>query len=189
MVSVHDYTYYKLRKLDPLVWFTFIRCVKLFLQLFDVFVQLLGGSSILKGSKKEQKEAGRYEKSAHVLKVVSRGAIMYDVNHDETNFLYLHHSYVHPNYILKHENAILLTVKNDRAIFCVSDKDVSAYSSKTGPFVNPNLFISATKLIVLPIEHFHRLAKDRGDPFEKDDIRITIIHMTGRCGSTIIGTL
>ena len=188
MVSVRDYSYYNARKLDPIVWLTFIWCLKIFLQVVDLFLSLLFGKSLLKGSSKEQKDASTtYEKSAHIVKVLSRGTINLASNHDEANFLYMHDSYVHPNYILEHKNVILKTVKKDRAIFCVSDEDVSAYSSTLGPFLLANLFTSATKLIILPIKHFHRLAEERGDPFTTDNLKVTIIHMTTRCGSTLLG--
>ena len=77
-------------------------------------------------------------------------------------------------------------VNTKYAIFCVSEKDVCPLDTSIGPFAYVNMFIAARKLIFLPINHFHRLAEESGDPF-KNNLKITMIHMTARCGSTLLG--
>ena len=187
--SVKDYGYYKMRKLDPIIWFLLILVVKALLYIMDIFLRLCFDVSLLNGTRLEQERSKEYEHSGHILKIYGRGTISLFGNHDETNFLYLHDKYVHPNYILEHENVSLMGVDDKRAYFCVSNKDVDPFDSSTGPFLWANTFIAAEKLLILDIAHFHRLAECRGDPFQKDNLKITIIHMTTRCGSTLIGQM
>ena len=84
---------------------------------------------------------------------------------------------------------MLMGVDDKRAYFCISDEKVDPYHSSVGPFLWANTFIAIKKILILDINHFHRLAKVRGDPFEKGQLDITIIHMTSRCGSTLLGQI
>ena len=79
--------------------------MKLGLFVLDFLTDRVLGISFLQGSKKDRAEAARsYEKSAHILKVVTRGTINLAAYHDESNFLYFHHSYIHPKYILENKH-------------------------------------------------------------------------------------
>ena len=186
MVSVNDYSYYSLRKWDPIFWFGFLRMIKLLIWLLDKLLIAIQGTSILNGSQQERERSKNYELSAHVVKVLGRGTICLIENHDESNFLYIHESYQHPSYILKHDNIVLKGINRDKAIFVVTDENVCALDTSIGPFAYVNTFIAAKKLIFLPLEHFHKLAEEAGNPF-KNDLDIVMIHMTARCGSTLLG--
>ena len=140
----------------------------------------------LNGYKKEVKRSLEYENSAHMVKVIARGTINLIENHDEENFLYLHDSYIHPSLILKHDNIVLKGINSKYAIFCVSENNVCTLDTSIGPFAWANMFIASKKLIFLPLKHFHRLAEESGDPF-RNNLRISMIHMTARCGSTLLG--
>ena len=188
MASVNDYSYYLLRKWDPIFWFGFIKALKLILFLFDKILELFFGSSLLRGTSEERKLSKNYENSAHVVKVIGRGTICLIENHDESNFLYLHESYQHPSFIAKHDNIVLKGVNKKHAIFCVSEKNVCTLDTSIGPFAFINMFIAAKKLIFLPLKSFHRLAEEIGDPF-KNDLKVVMIHMTARCGSTLLGEM
>ena len=143
--------------------------------------------SLLDGTKEEQERSKQYECSAHIINIYSRGSINLYGNQNERNFLYLHDRYVHPKFILEHEHVILMGLDEKRAYFCIAKDGVDPSHSSIGPFLYANTFIAAEKLIILPIDDFHRLANERGDPFMIDDLKITIIHMTIRCGSTLLG--
>ena len=93
---------------------------------------------------------------------------------------------MHPSYILRRDNVVLKGVNTKHAIFCVSDDNVCTLDTSIGPYAFVNTFIAAEKLIFLPLKHFHRLASENGNPFN-NNIRITMIHMTARCGSTLLG--
>ena len=56
-------------------------------------------------------------------------------------------------------------------------------------------FHECEKLVILPLESLHKLAADLGDPEGADkDVslqkiggrKVTLIHMTARCGSTLL---
>jgi len=188
MVSVYDYSYYSLRKWDPIFWFGFVKILKLMFYIVDILLSLFKGTSILYGTIEERSRSHEYEYAAHVVKVLARGTIFLVENHDRSNFLYLHEAYVHPSSILKQDNIVLKGINKNFAIFCVSDKDVCTLDTTIGPFAFVNTFIAARKLIFLPMQHFHRLAQESGDPFE-NNLNIAIIHMTARCGSTLLGKM
>ena len=188
MVSIKDYSYYSLRLWDPIFWFGFIKFCKAILFLLDLVSSSVFGYSILNGSNDEKEKSKKYETSAHVVKVLGRGTINLIENHDKDNFLYLHDSYVHPSVILKQDNIVLKGLNAKYAIFCVSDKNVCTLDTSIGPFAWVNMFIAANKLIFLPIKHFHRLADESGDPF-RNNLKISMIHMTARCGSTLLGII
>lgn len=186
MLSVKDYSYYSLRKWDPIFWFGFLRMLKLLIWMIDRLFVLIQGTSILQGTEKERQLSKNYENSAHVVKVLGRGTICLIENHNEDNFLYLHESYQHPSYILKHDNIVLKGINGTNAIFVETDKDVCSLDTSIGPFAYVNTFLAAKKLIFLPLQHFHRLAEDAGNPFKKN-VDVVMIHMTARCGSTLLG--
>ena len=183
-----QYFYYQKRKLDPFFWLLLITFFKLILCVIDFFLDRIFGISVLYGNRHEREKLSRsYEKSAHILRIVSRGTINLFHPHDESNFLYIHDSYAHPNYILENENVVLKTVTQKSAIFVVSDKNVSAYDSEVGPFLCANTFIVAKYLVILPLTSFVKLSQEAGDPIKKHNLKITFIHMTTRCGSTLLG--
>ena len=185
----HPYSYYTKRTLDPIIWLTFIRCINLILTIFDFILDRIFGSSFLHGSKRERIEAANtYEKSAHIVRIITKGTINLSAYHDETNFISIHDSFTHPNFVLENKNVILKTITKDKAIFFVSDKNVNAYDAKYGPFSFGNIFVTAKYLVILPIHSFHRLAEEAGDPIKRNRTKITIIHMTARCGSTLLST-
>ena len=183
------YDYYKNRKFDPIFWFLFIILLRGIICIFDKLLWLCFSHSVLKGNKRQQEMSKKYEHSAHIMNVYARGTNNLLSIHDETNFLCLHERYVHPKYILKNDNVILMDVDQKCAYFCISDENVDTCHSSVGPFLWGNNFVSIKKLLILDINHFHRLAKVRGNPFEKDNLNITIIHMTMRCGSTLLGQI
>ena len=188
MYSIKDYSYYALRKWDPIFWFGFLKILKLIISIVNKVTYFILGRSILKGSEEEIKLSKQYENSAHLVNVLGRGTISLIENHDESNFLYIHDSYQHPSYILKNDNIVLKGLNSRYAIFCVSEKSICTLDTSIGPFAYVNTFIAAEKLIFLPLEHFHRLAKETGSPFKKE-LRVVMIHMTARCGSTLLGMI
>ena len=173
--SSTDYGYYKLRKLDPIIWWAFILCLKGVVFLVDIILRLCFDYSVLNGSRLERNKSSLYDHSAHIIKIYGRGTISLFGNHTETNFLYLHDKYVNPSYILEHDNVSLMGIDHKRAYFCVSKENVDPYSSSTGPFLWANTFIAADKQLIIDLPDFHTLAGIRGDPFEKDNLKITII--------------
>ena len=57
------------------------------------------------------------------------------------------------------------------------------YDTSKGPFLWIKQYLAAKKLVVIPHSTLHRLAVEVGHP---TDIKLTIINMTCRCGSTLL---
>ena len=81
--------------------------------------------NLLNGSKKERKEAELAGRKAQLVKIWARATTITAAEHDLTNFLYAHHSYVSPNYVLAHDNVALHSFTKDLVIFAVSDPQVT----------------------------------------------------------------
>ena len=47
-------------------------------------------------------------------------------------------------------------------------------------------FFSAKKLVIMPHSSFNRLASEVGDPVDR---KLTLVNMTARCGSTLLGQM
>ena len=93
MLSVDDYWYHSLGKVDWIFWFGFLRVVKFVLWILDLTGTVVHGTSILNGTKHEQEQSKSYETLAHVVKVLGRRTICLSENLDKKIFLYLHESY------------------------------------------------------------------------------------------------
>ncbi len=80
-----------------------------------------------------------------------------------TSFLiFLSKRYVHPDYILDHDDVTLHGVTPTHAFFCVSRHDV--YDATTYPFTFLLQFLQSHKMVIVPHSTFHRLADSVGDP-------------------------
>jgi len=128
------------------------------------------------GSKGDRLKAQKYEHSAQVVQVHWRAHYQMSVLPLKRNFLYSHDRYVHPNYILEHNNVTLLQVCKHYAIFCVTDPNVDVFDTKQNPFMFISQFELSQKLVFLPIESFHRLAKEVGDP----NVPVMVCNTTAR---------
>ncbi|CAM6054407.1 unnamed protein product [Sphagnum tenellum] len=125
-----------------------------------------------------------YEHSAQVVNILGRGAYSIVYNHQLENFVYYHVKYVHPRYILEHDNITMYGITPTHAFFCVThDPTKNVNDIAVGPFVALSQFIFAQQLIVVPHSTLHRLAEEVGDPTDRT---VSIMDMTGRCGSTLI---
>ena len=93
MLSVDDYWYHSLGKVDWIFWFGFLRVVKFVLWILDLTGTVVHGTSILNGTKHEQEQSKSYETLAHVVKVLGRRTICLSENLNKNIFLYLHESY------------------------------------------------------------------------------------------------
>ena len=47
-------------------------------------------------------------------------------------------------------------------------------------------FFAAKKLVIMPHSSLNRLASEVGDPVDR---RLTLVNMTARCGSTLLGQM
>jgi len=133
-----------------------------------------------------EREAARYyERSAHLVTVKWKAHYSPFWFHFLENFLYQHEAYVDPRLILELKNVSLFQVTRNYALFCVTAPDVDIYDTKKYPFMFVSHYDKCEKIIILPINSFHKLAAELGDP----DVPVVINHMTNRCGSTLISQM
>ena len=149
----------------------------------DFFLDLLFGYTITRGTRVERERAKDYENSAQIATIMGRGSYTIVMNHQLHHYCLRHEKYVHPKYILEHDNVTLQGVTPTHAFFCVSDPDVNVYDTANGPFLFVKQYVAAKKLLIVPHSTLHRLAAEVGDPIDR---KVTFINMTARCGSTLL---
>ncbi len=171
--------------MDEFIFYILLLLTKWFLWMVELITDLLFGYTFTSGTRSEREEAKKYEKSAQLVNVKWRARPV-DLMHCRLeHFLYIHEKYIDPRYVLKHAYVTLLTVEKDCAIFCVSDPGVNVYDTKLYPFVFLAHYMVAKKLVIIPLESFNHLADEIGDP----KVNVSLVHMTLRCGSTLISQI
>ena len=100
------------------------------------------------------------------------------------DFLTWHIKAVHPNYILR-PTVSLYAVTEEVAVFVETPEGIDIFRSDINPFLYIAQFQHCKRVITMPIQSFHRLAREIGDPSKP----VIWISNTGRCGSTILGQL
>ena len=178
------------------------------LSVIDFFLDVLFGYTIQHGTREERKKSEEYESSAQVVNITARGTYSVLLITQLYNFVWRHERYVHPRYVLEHDNITLMGVTPTHAFFCVSDPDFDVLdtqvnSSRTyipiferifsrsssfqvAPFLWIAQFDVAKKLVIMPHSSFNRLAAEIGDPRDR---KVTFVNMTARCGSTLLGQI
>ncbi len=133
--------------------------------LVDLILDPVIGYKLSSGSIQERHLASEsYEHSAQLATILGRGTYSIINMHALHNFCLLHERYVHPNHVLDHDHITLQSVTPNHAIFCVSSEDMDVYNTSKYPFVWAKQFFTAKKLVIMPLESFHRLAEEVGDP-------------------------
>ena len=125
-----------------------------------------------------------YEESAHVYKILYRHRSQANIEFSsKDDFIYIHERFCHPSIALK-DMVSLYSVTLKEAVF-VDCGNVDVFDSTIDPFVYNVQFSSAIKIIILPIDSFHRISKEIPLP------KIPIIHLANhsRCGSTLVTKL
>ena len=171
--------------MDEIFFYWFLLFLKGLLWVVELFTDLIFGYTLTGGSRKEREEAKEYEKSAHLVNVRLKGRPIDLIPHSLWNFLYTHEKYVSPRFILENKHVTLFTAGKECVVFCVSDPEVDVYDTKKFPFVFYAHYYIVEKLVIIPVEHFNRLADELGDP----KVDVSLVHMTTRCGSTLISQM
>ena len=92
---------------------------------------------------------------------------------------------MNPTKLLSMDNATLHSINTEEAIFCISKQGVRVTDSSVGPFLWSSGFLNAEQLAIVPLHHLHTLASQSVNLLEPN-LQIAVIHMTGRCGSTLL---
>ncbi len=169
--------------MDFLLEYWILCIARTVLNLLDLIFDALLGVTFQAGSTRESRLATKsYHHSAQIAKIIWRAKPHVKKETRLCNFLYKHEEYVSPDVILEQENVTLMAVERDYALFAMSDPGVDIYDPTKFPFVFISQYLEAKKLVVVPIESFHKLAEKVGDP------KVPVIFMgtTHRSGSTLL---
>lgn len=99
---------------------------------------------------------------SQVVKIWFRGTISLGEIHGPWNFLLQHQSYVHPKFVLENDKASLMGCDQEKAWFCISDKNV--FETSKAPFLHFAQLLWAQKLVIMPWSSVYRLGDAVGDP-------------------------
>jgi len=171
--------------MDDAFNYWFLQIALALLWCLDLITDLLFGFTCSGGTKAEREAAKFYQNSGHLVSVKWKARYTPFWYMFKNNFLCVHEKYIHPEYILEKRNVSLFTVTKDYALFCVTPPKVDIYNTKQYPFTFIAHYNLCEKLIFLPIDSFHRLSEELGDP----KIPVMINHMTARCGSTLLAQM
>ena len=150
--------------------------LNIFLHLFyTILVTLLNKSSKLTPS---------YERSATIHRILWKRKWIEVAECTPGDFLTWPLSNVHPKYILK-QNVSLYAITKDVAVFIETPEGIDIQRSDVHPFLYMAQFEQCQRVITIPIQFFHRLAGEIGDP----SCQVILLSNTGRCGSTIVGQI
>ena len=132
-----------------------------------------------------EKSQNCFESSCQIVDVLlfSTLAIFHDVQL-QRNFFWKHNKYVHPNYILIHDNVTLYGFTETHVFFCVTNEGVDIHDINQFPFQAIGLKLMCKKLIIMKMEFFHQLGEEIGDPIGS---KVGCIQYTARSGSTLLG--
>ena len=89
----------------------------------DIILDMLFGFTIRQGSLNERIMSKSYEYSAQLVDIMAWGTHSYLLTVPK-NYVWRHNKYVHPRYVLEHDNITLMGVTPTHAYFCVSDPKV-----------------------------------------------------------------
>ncbi len=97
------------------------------------------------------------------------------------DFILGHSRFGHPDIILQ-DNVTLYAVHPTYAVFVETDPDKSVDASNVHAFMKTAQFEYAKRVVIIPIESFHRMAQKVGAP----NNRVVFLLTTGQCGSTLV---
>ena len=120
----------QLMKVDMGIFYWIMCTFRGFVTIIDHVLDILFGYTIQHGSREERRKSKEYEHSAQVVSLMGRGAYSVVLNHQLHNFVWRHERYVHPKYVLEHDNITLMGVTPTHAFFCVSEPDFDIYETK-----------------------------------------------------------
>ena len=133
---------------------------------------------------RSSQKAQSYDKSATIHRILWKRKWMEVTECNPADFITWPITRIHPKCILK-RNVSLYAITKDVAVFVETPDGIDIYSSDFHPFLYMAQFQQCQRVITMPIQSFHRLAEEIGDP----SCQVILLSNTGRCGSTIVGQI
>ena len=116
--------------------FYWVICLSRFaISVVDFLLDILFGFTIQYGTREEQRLSEGYENSAQVVNVMARGTYSVLLIQQLHNFVLYHKKYVHPRYVIEHENITLMGITPTHAFFCVSDPEVDVLDTQVRTYI------------------------------------------------------
>ena len=111
--------------------FYWVICLSHFaISVVDFFLDILLGYTIQYGTREERRRSEKYDNSAQVVNVMAKGTYSVLLIQQLYNFIWWHQKYVHPRYVLEHDNITLMGITPTHAFFCVSDPEVDVLDTQ-----------------------------------------------------------
>ena len=99
------------------------------------------------------------------------------------NYILSHNRFENPQYIFDNDHVSLITINEENAIFGVAkQKGMHLWKFEYCSFMRIAQVLYCNQLILVPLNHFHRMAEELGDPKGQ----LIFLFNTGRCGSTLL---
>ena len=168
--------------MEGILYYIIFWLLKTIVTIAERIIDLLTGWSLFHGSVEERKKSEIFGHSAHVMTVIAKGRYSSIVTHTDSHFFCQHKEYVNPIKILERKDIFMFGVTQAHAMFAVIDPTVNLYNTTEHPFIFMDFFNHTKELILLPLKHAHHLADKAGDP----KVKVCLVGMTARCGSTLI---
>jgi len=135
---------------------------------------------------RESRLPENYNRCAHVLDIVLFNRL--DLTHTGSikDYILSHNRFESPQYIFDNDHVSLVTINEDNAIFGVAkQKDMHLWKFEYCCFMRAAQVLHCNQLILVPLNHFHRMAEELGDP----KAELIFLANTGRCGSTLLSQM
>ena len=122
----HGFTHYIVVAINAALW------------VLDLILDLLFSYTIRSGSLFERLKSESYEYSAQVVDIITWGAPAHPLVQPK-HYVWKHERYLHPRYVLEHDNITLMGLTPTHAFFCVSDPEVDVRNVKVSVFRQKNV--------------------------------------------------
>ena len=170
-----------------LLWWEIIKIV-LFILLVKTYSAIQYVWWFLNGTNaaiRKSKQPANYHISTHVLTIRLRYRFDKILSKPSKNdFIMTHHGFVHPEDVLK-DNITLYMLSTFEAMFIELPPHINIFDSNFASFVKEGQFNSGTRIYIMPIKSFYKLADEVGRPQSP----LIFLGHTSRCGSTLLSQL
>ncbi len=172
--------------MDHTLWYMLVLLLKAIVWAVELVTDFLLGYTYTAGSRRERELAASvYEKSAQLVTIKARGHQHVLMPYTLWNFIYKHEKFVSPEIVINDPQATLFIVTPTYAAFCVTPPEVNVNDVSKHPFTVAAQGTLAKQLIIMPTRSFHQLADKVGDP----KVKVGLVLMTARCGSTLLAQM
>ena len=101
----------------------------------DLILDLLFSFTTRNGSLYERLKSESYEYSAQLVDIITWGAPTYTLVQPK-HYIWKHKRYLHPRFVLEHDNITLMGLTPTHAFFCVTDPGVDVRDIKVSVLAN-----------------------------------------------------